>query len=169
MGNEFRDFMKTTLTAFLENKGFHPLDVDAETGTLDFYRDVQGKREFLAVQFEKHGRPRLVLEAGECPKDGLSMQGVNIPLEQVSLGNLLLRARLQPKEGQSSRAWFRADTLRDRLFPKSSFARVFSEITALFPQIENWFVSKTSDKNLNIIDLRKSQQPNSPPGGAGSL
>jgi hypothetical protein len=158
MEQSTKDQIKQSLTTFIQQQGFRSLDEDDETGTLDFYRDQGDKRQLLSVQFDTHGRPRFILEAGECSLQGVNYGGVWKPIDQVTVANLFLRVRLQSAQGSSTKNWFRADSLRDMFSPKNAVSRTLEEVQSSFPQLEEWFRTKKTGPNLYVLDMRSPGQ-----------
>jgi hypothetical protein len=121
----------------LITEDFHPLPQD-EDKTQRFVRRESGVIHVLEVQWDRHGRPRYVLNYGTCPVDGLRVGTTHHAADTVYAGWLPDSGRLQPLPGATSAHWFRQDVpLIKRLFGRSTPTpdTVVESTLALLPEL----------------------------------
>lgn len=147
--------IRDTLFPFLEEKGFEKQfeKFSKSAKDFDFIRVYEGQVQVMAVQFDAHEKPRLVIEAADIPEEGFTNKhGVFLTKENVSIGSLFNRARLQAKQGPNSSCWFRTDGLLNNF--KSNRIEACVEATIeKFPQLEEWWNSKKVGPNIHAINM----------------
>jgi len=102
-----RNAVRSRLVPALIAEDFLPL-ADADH-TLRFHRPQRDVVQLLEVQWDRHGRPRYVVNYATCPADGLEVGDRRFPVEAVFAGWLPDSGRLQPRPGPTTAAWFRSD------------------------------------------------------------
>ena len=132
------------------------LDQSGAPGFWRFLRRAGDGVHLLEVQWEKYGRPRFVINFGQCPLEGLTIDGKRFPPEQVLVGWLPSNGRLQPVRGPSVRNWFRQDKgLLARLFSTEKLVpagRVVSRLLELFPEVEAYWEKGTVGPHLEMFE-----------------
>ena len=102
-----RNAVRSRLVPALIAEDFLPLP-DADH-TLRFRRPQGAVVHLLEVQWDRHGRPRYVVNSATCPADGLAVGDRRFPVEAVFAGWLPDSGRLQPRPGSTTAFWFRGD------------------------------------------------------------
>jgi hypothetical protein len=93
--------------------------------------------DLLTFQFDRHGGG-FIIEIGQCAPDGFTTYwGKQIPPEKVSAWDLSPkdRARVQPRDGSGTDAWFRYDSAAS----PDDFARTAESVLPFIEQIERMF------------------------------
>ena len=102
-----RKAVRSRLVPALIAEDFLPL-ADAD-GTLRFHRPATAVVHLLEVQWDRHDRPRYVVNYATCPADGLRIGERQYAPDAVFAGWLPDSGRLQPRPGPTSASWFRGD------------------------------------------------------------
>jgi hypothetical protein len=125
--------------------GNHPLHV--------LKRRREGATQVLTIQFEKHGRPRFVLDLCIEPENGFEhvyKHGGTIPI-----------GRATPRGGALfSRSWFRADPplLKRLMGLKSREVEAVSEALAMLDELEAWWANPRPTTHIADISFRSSHR-----------
>ena len=123
------------LLPVLRNAGFRgPSKLSGNALVYEFRRAGTRGCDVLAVQFEKHGLPRFVLNVHVEPPE--SIQSV------IARGGTIITGSVKPTRGMFSRSWFRADpTFWQRLrSPSRTLEKeAVAACAALLPEIEAWW------------------------------
>lgn len=102
-----RKAVRSRLVPALIAEDFLPL-AEAD-GALRFHRPAAAVVHLLEIQWDRHDRPRYVVNYATCPADGLRVGERHFAPDAVSAGWLPDSGRLQPRPGPTSAAWFRGD------------------------------------------------------------
>jgi Domain of unknown function (DUF4304) len=149
-----RDAMLTalqhTLVAALHARGF--------SGSLPHLRRARLDRfDLVTVHFDRGGGG-FVVEIGQRPSAGITASSV--PPDKVVTYHAAFadRARLQPRRGTSTAAWFRFDRApwwrRGWVASPGAgrFARAAAEATALLAQADAWWEGRREQPNIVPLD-----------------
>jgi hypothetical protein len=137
-----RQALRHTFYPFAIDCGFQVDEITAPLG-VDFRRFSQDRIDVFDLQWEKHGRPRFVVNFGQTPSVGVIHFGEYVPPEKVLSYMGARSGRLQPRRGADTSSWFRQDrsffkrlVLRQPLRPAEE---VVEELLSLFQELERWF------------------------------
>ncbi len=150
---ELRREIKRRFYPLAEHHGFS-IDKTATPFGLDFRRITPACVDVFNLQWEKYGRPRFVLNFGQCPGGGATHYGEHFPPEQVLSYMGAKHGRLQPGRGSHTTSWFSQDRpffQRVLLWRKKRpAAEVVDSLIALFPELEEWFRHGTEGPHLHF-------------------
>jgi hypothetical protein len=149
-----RDEIRDTFIPFVRAAGFERL---AARGNLfmAFRRDAGSVVHVLEVQWDKHRRPRFVINYGTCPSAGIDVGGGHFAPADVCAGWLPDSGRLRPGRGASTRSWFRQDyplvmqlLRRARRRPAQD---VVAEAVDLFAELETYWASGALGPHMRAV------------------
>jgi hypothetical protein len=147
-----RTEVERVFVPFVQSAGFERLSRRTRL-FMEFRRNAGTVVHVLEVQWEKHGRPRFVINYGTCPSSGLDIDGRHFSPEDVLAGWLPDSGRLRPKRGKTPASWFRQDypllaklVLRGRLRAESD---VVAEAVRLFGELEAYWRSSVMGEHMH--------------------
>lgn len=161
MGNttELRREIKRTFFSYAEARGFN-FDKRYSPQFLEFRRVFESEMHIFDIQWEKHGKPRFVVNFGKCPVEGVGFNGEILSPNQVSPAHCSPRGRLQPGKGPTTLSWFRQDKplltrllSREPLYPPD---QVVGQLIALFSELEAFWQDGNTGPHLRILQLPQS-------------
>lgn len=139
---DLRRALKTRFFPYALDRGF-VADGRRQPVSTTFRRLAGSSVQIFDVQWEKYGKPRFAVHFGTCPAGGLSVSGTLHPPGEALPTWCPDTGSLQPRDGTSTRSWFRQDaTLLQRLLgrpPLRDPAEVAEEVVALFPELERYW------------------------------
>lgn len=156
MGNttELRREIKRTFFPFAQARGF-TFDKRHSPQFYEFRRLHEGQAHSFDIQWEKHGKPRFVVNFGICPADGVRFNGEMLSPDQVRPAHCSVKGRLQPGKGSMTSSWFRQDKplfarllSRDSLYPPS---QVVGELITLFPELDAYWRDGQPGHHLRLF------------------
>ena len=136
-----RDALKKRFYPFVQERGF--VRGKATSLFAPFERVVDEKIQFFEIQWDKHHRPRFVINFGERARS-----------EQKESESLLPSGRLQRWRGGSMRTWFQiskswVDTLRTLRWSYQP-DEVAIHLIECFSELEAWWDSKQEGPHVQI-------------------
>lgn len=90
----------------LEEKGFQQV-TRRNPLFFEFRKSTRDEIWIVAIQWEKHGQPRFVVNFEKFPRAGIRWNDTNYSGEE--LDSSFAHCRLQPRDGTSTCNWFRQD------------------------------------------------------------
>jgi len=151
---DLRRELKKRFYPFVAEHGFQ-IDMSHSPFSVDFRRITAERMDVFDLQWEKYGRPRFVLNFGQCSPNGAVHFGEQIPPDKVLFYMGSSSGQLQPQKGSGTRAWFRQDrsffrrvVLRHQPRPP---AHVVDELLCLFPELEAWFQHRRLGPHMVIL------------------
>jgi hypothetical protein len=149
-----RHEIKQVFIPYLAGKGFS-VDMRAAPQFLVFRRINAIAIDVCDIQWEKHGRPRFVVNFGKCGADGIVFRGKRIAPEDIIPFYGIFWGRLCPGSGGSTRSWFRQDRpLLERMTCWSKFytpQEVVSTLTAMFSEVEEFWASGQIGPHIRLL------------------
>jgi hypothetical protein len=140
--SQLRDAVKRRFYPFAEGRGFTRAKINHPHFAV-FHRKNGEILQIFDIQWDKMGKPRLVLNFGEAPSTG---DAVTIDYSR--------RGRLQRKRGPFLRNWFQINkTLIDALLSMTRAYRsdeVVDQLIEYFPEVEAWWESKHEGPHIYI-------------------
>ena len=131
----------------LKRRGFvGPDKIDGNRTSHEYTRTSGSGTEHLVVQFDKHKRPRFILNVWVMPSGGLD--------ELIKRGVLFIQGRVAPRPGPCTSFWFRADRpWWHRLVGKNSTLEneAVAQALSYFDAIEDWFRDPRATSHVRII------------------
>ena len=107
------------------------------------------------IQWEKYGRPRFVVNFGQCGPDGVVMRGEHVLPRDILSYHGIVRGQLRPGKGATSRNWFRQDRpLLESIIRWSQFytpQEVVLRLIGLFPEIEEFWASGRVGPHIHLM------------------
>jgi hypothetical protein len=143
--------LETRFFPHVESIGFIR-DKPKESRIISFRRRTDSAMQLFAVLWERHGRPRFIVQFAEAPLAGIDSRGEHVPAEDVLPGNVaLLRGWINPALGSR---WFASvRPLWRRLLwgQRNDSDRVVELLLALFPEVTEWWKTKTEGPHLKVF------------------
>jgi hypothetical protein len=149
-----RDAVKERLHPLIEQHGFvrHGKSDALFTG---FRRVRDGKLHVLDVQWDKYHRPYFVVNFGEAPLADLELSGARVPVDQIAPFDCPQRGRMQRFRGGSMSCWvgLRKPWIKVLTTGRWSYRpeEVADEAGDAFPELEEWWTSRTAGPHLYIL------------------
>lgn len=149
-----RNEIKRVFIPYLTEKGFS-VDMRGAPQFLIFRRINERAIDVCDIQWEKHGRPRFVVNFAKCGADGVVFRGKHIaPEDFVSFYGICF-GRLCPGRGWTTRGWFRQDRpVLERLQCWSKFytpQEVVETLNALFVEVEEFWASGRVGPHIRLL------------------
>lgn len=151
-----RQELKRRFWPMVEAQGFLRDETHAPTW-VTFRRHGDAVTHVFDIQWDKWGRPRFVVNFGQCGPDGIEFRGQTLPRETVLAGWLAVTGQggwLQPGRGSSTRSWFRQDPTLVRILIGQRALRepraVVDELIGLFPEVGAWWDRGAIGPHLRI-------------------
>jgi hypothetical protein len=151
---DLRREIKRVFMPLAEARGFKTITRNSPF-FLEFRRRKGDEINIFDIQWEKYGKPRFVVNFGNCPVEGLTIHGKHYPPDEVISGWTPQRGRLQPGKGSGTGSWFRQDKpfikrilSRDKLYPAKD---VVAQLAALFMELENWWETGKTGPHMRIF------------------
>ena len=145
-----REEISRRLVPELKRRGFAgPDEIRGNALVHEFERKTEKQQELLSIQFDKHQRPRFILNAQIDPPEGWS------GYDQA--GGMMLLGRVAPGGGIGTGGWFRADTpWWKRLFgaPATREKEAVSQAIAYLDAIDDWFRSPRRTEAVSFSELK---------------
>ena len=145
-----RDEITRRLVPEIKRRGFvGPDEIRGSTVAHSFERKTPKQLDRLSIQFDKHQRPRFILNAQIDPPEGW-------PGYERDGGTLLL-GRIAPGGGIGTGGWFRADTpWWLRLFGAASTREkeAVDQAIACLDAIDEWFRSPRRTRVVSYTELK---------------
>jgi hypothetical protein len=147
-----RAVLEARFFPYVESVGFIR-DKRKEPRIVCFRRWTDSTMQIFALVWEKHGRPRFVIQFAEAPLAGIDSRGEHVLAEDVLPGNFgLLRGWLNPSPGTM---WFRLDDqpLWRRLISRqrNDPNQVVDLLLKLFSEVTEWWEKKTKGPHLEVF------------------
>jgi hypothetical protein len=153
---ELRSAVEQLLVPYVTSRGF-----EADTREIykpdphrhlfkRFLRKNGDKLELLDIQFEKHGRPKFVLNFGVVPPEGVHYYGHLYTQQNAGVAALPVWGRLCMRRPWGLR-WFGFPFVKVPLLRNPSADEVAREAIQTFSQVELWFRDKTRGPNVGLI------------------
>lgn len=158
---ELRREIKKRFYPLVAEHGFE-IDVTRSPFGVDFRRSTAERIDVFDLQWEKYGRPRVVVNFGQCPPSGALHLGEQVPPKKVLSYMGSSSGRLQAQKGSGTRAWF----CQDRSFVRRVLLRhqprpaahVVDELLCLFPEMEEWFQHQRLGLHMVILNYPWQKQ-----------
>jgi len=151
---DLRRELKKRFYPFVAAYGFQ-IDMMHSPFSIEFRRMTAERIDVFDIQWEKHGRPRFVVNFGHCSTSGAVHFGEQVAPDRVLSYMGSSSGRLQPRKGSGTCAWFRQDrsffrrvVLRHQ--PRTA-AHVVDELLCLFPELEAWFRQQHLGPHMMIL------------------
>lgn len=152
---DLRRELKKRFYPFAAEQGFR-IDMTHGPFGVDFRRIRAERVDVFDLQWEKYGKPRFIVNFGQCPATGVVHFDERIPPEKVLAYMGAISGRLQLSKGTSTRSWFCQDRsffrrvlLRQQDRPA---AEVVDELLSLFFELEDWFQKGRLGPHMAIIN-----------------
>jgi hypothetical protein len=148
--------IKTSFTEFLQSRGFEKFDEDRLT--YRFRRQADGRQDLVEVQFDKHRRPKFVVNAGRHPAEGIvDAYGRFVNADKVHVSQLVDQAGLYalPKT-IFWEPWFGIGRLSIRTV-ESAARREIERLTRLFDQVERWLTAGSRGPSIYVRTVRQNK------------
>jgi hypothetical protein len=141
-----RNSLKTDFFPFLLERQFKR---EASSSLFYPFRRINHCHQLVEIQFDKHQKPKFVINFGEVPNEGIiDSYGRNRPAELVSVCELQDSGRLYKsclgKCWFSPNRWFGLRSLETSIFAETQLLK------KLFVQVELWFDNKQKGSNITI-------------------
>ena len=121
-----------------------------------YWRELDGFRELVEVQFDKRQQPKFVVNFGKAPLNGVvDSYGRHLPVGSVRIGNLVVAGRLY--RFPFSILWFRVYLVFGLRSPDASVKSEVSRLVALFEQVLEWFRTGKVGSNLSISNRSENE------------
>jgi hypothetical protein len=150
---ELRRALKVRFLPYALERGF-AVDRTAQPRSTVFRRRAGSRVQMFEVQWEKYGRPRFALHFGTCPAEGLHVNDVVYSADETLPGWCPDAGSLQPRNGTSSRSWFRQDSAwLQRLVGRPARrdpSEVVDELLALFQELEVYWADGVVGPHLRL-------------------
>lgn len=158
---DLRRELKKRFYPFVAEHGFR-IDMTHSPFNIAFRRITAERIDVFDIQWEKSGRPRFVVNFGQCSPSGAVHFGEQVPPDRVLPYMGSSSGRLQPKKGSGTRVWFRQDrsflrrvVLRHQPRPA---AHVVDELLCHFPELEEWFQHQRMGLHMTILSYPWQKQ-----------
>ena len=158
---DLRRELKKRFYPFVAEHGFQ-IDMTHSPFNIEFRRITAERIDVFDLQWDKYGRPRFVLNFGQCSASGAVHFGEQVPPDRVLSYMGSSSGRLHSEKGFGTRDWFRQDhsffrrvVLRHQLRPA---ARVVDELLCLFPELEEWFQHQRLGAHMAIVSYPWQKQ-----------
>jgi hypothetical protein len=159
---DLRRELKRRFYPFAAENGFQ-IDMTHGPFGVDFRRIRAEGIDVFDLQWEKYGKPRFVVNFGQCSATGVVHFEEHIPPEKVLAYMGSVSGRLGPGKGASTRSWFCQDrsVFRRVLLrqPDRPAAEVVDELLSLFPELEDWFQKGRVGPHMAIINYPWQDRP----------
>lgn len=148
-----RAALKATLFPLAQTHGF-VIDKSAQPQFTTFRRQSGAEVHVFDVQWDKHGRPRFVINFGKALVGGVSSRGT-LEAERAEVYDCTPAFRLQRKRGGSMSCWFQLR--RPLLQQLTAWSRdatpdeVAQSVVDCFPEIEAWFSAGVIGLHVHIV------------------
>jgi hypothetical protein len=161
---DLRRELKQRFYPFAAEHGFK-IDTTHSPFSVKFRRITAERTDVFDLQWEKYGRPRFVVNFGQCSRSGAVHFGEHVPPDRVLPYMGSSSGRLQPQKGPGPRAWFRQGrsffrrvVLRHQPRPA---AYVVDELLCLFPELDEWFLHQRLGPHMVILSYpwQKQSEP----------
>ena len=161
---DLRRELKNRFYPFVAERGFQ-IDMTHSPFSVDFRRITAERIDIFEIQWEKSGRPRFVINFGQCPPSGVFHFGEAVPPNRVLCYMGSSSGRLYAQQGSGRGAWFRQDrsffrrvVLRHRPRPA---ADVVDELLCLFPELEESFQQQRLGPHMMLLNYPWQKQGSS--------
>ncbi len=148
--------------AIVDDFGMHVLGLgfQPEKKRNEFYpyrRSGEERDEIIEVQFDKHNRPKFVLNFGVVPANGIiDAYGRFVSRKNVQIAHLVQHGRLYSLP--YSMFWFSPNALFGFRTTKYSVEKAVAHLIHLFWQVERWFEIGELNPNIRLY----TNQENTP-------
>jgi len=154
---ELRQAIKANFLPLMVGKGFEP-DLSLMPQFMTFRRITPDKIYVCDIQWEKYGRPRFVMNFGNCGPRGVVCHGNEIDPVKIFTSHTPEHGRLAPGLGATASGWFRQDrTLLDWLLARSrmkSAEDVVADLIRLFVEVEEYWSAGKLGRHIRVRRLR---------------
>jgi hypothetical protein len=152
---QLRDAVKKLFIPYILSRGFHEdkreLFKPDPYGHLRrrFMRWNGNKLELLNIQFDKHGRPKFVLNFGVVPPEGVETLFEYVKQIEADVVHLPVTGRLYNSNRYLMR-WFGFPLIRIPLIRDPSAEDIVRRAIRLFPQVEAWLREGKVGPNVRV-------------------
>lgn len=162
---ELRRELKKRFYPFAAEQGFQ-IDTTPGPFSVDFRRITNERIDVFNLQWDKYGKPRFVVNFGQCPPAGAVHHGEHVASERVLHYMGSTSGRLYANLCQEPRSWFcqersflRRVLLRQRDRPA---AEVVDELLCRFPEPDNWFRNQCMGPHMAVLPYPWQKQAATP-------
>ena len=155
-----RQAIKARFVPHLRDKGFSP-DMRHAPQFLTFRRIDPVSVCVCDIQWEKYGRPRFVLNFGQCSASGVTVRGERVAPTDVFPSLTPKTGRLAPGRARTTAGWFRQDrplverlVSWSRLYPADE---VVSRLIALFAEVEEFWKSGATGSHIRLLPIAEHE------------
>lgn len=163
---DLRRELKRRFYPFAAEHGFQ-IDTSPGPSGVDFRRFRAEGIDVFNLQWEKYGRPRFIVNFGQCPPDGATHFGERIAPDKVQVYMGSASGRLYANKSAETRSWFCQDhgffrrvLLRQRDRPA---AEVVDELLCRYQELEEWFQHRRIGLHLRMLPYPWQKQAEGPP------
>jgi hypothetical protein len=157
-----RHQIKQAFIPYLAAKGFS-VDMRDAPQFFTFRQITAHAVNVCDIQWEKHGRPRFVVNFGKCGAHGVVLRGQRILPDDITSYHGIVRGRLHPGSRRTTRGWFRQDRpLLERIASWSQFyapQEVVAKLIALFGEVEEFWNSGQVGPHIQLMTRSAKIEP----------
>jgi hypothetical protein len=145
--------IKERFTPAMAERGF-ACDMRKAPQFFTFRRITPDAVQVFDIQWEKYGRPRFVVNFGQCAAAGVVIGGELVAPQDVFPNSTPIWGRLSPGRGGTTGNWFRQDRpLLERIGTWSSTrspAEVMTTLMTLFPELEEFWKNGQTGRHSRV-------------------
>lgn len=151
---ELRKALKSIFYPHAQSLGFE-VDSRRQPQFVDFRRVEGDTIHIFDIQWDKHHRPRFVLNFSEAPLSGVEFGGKQIQLNEICTAHCGSFNRLQRSRGGGLSNWFQIR--RPILEQLISFKRCYepeeiaAQVVLYFDEIEDWWSKKSVGPHIQEL------------------
>jgi hypothetical protein len=147
--------IKKTFLPHMASKGF-VCDMRHAPQFVSFRKITSDAIYVCDIQWDKYGRPRFVVNFGQCGPHGVTLHGEQVLPQDIFPFHGVTRGRLSPgRDGLFRSGWFRQDRpLFERIFSLSKYrqpADVVSELMTLCVELEQLWQGAPPGKHVRFL------------------
>lgn len=161
---QLRDAVKRLLIPYILSRGFQEDKREIFKPdpyghlTRRFMRWDGNKLQLVEIFFDKHGRAKFVIEAGNVPPDGVDTYYGHVNQQSAAIVHLSVSARLYASNRYLMR-WFGFPLIRIPLIRDPSAEDIVRRAIRLFPQVEAWLREGKVGPNVRVYNEAPLAKP----------